>query len=257
MKKRIFILTLIILATGSIAYYVLNRPAADTSKNTAQPASQATRINSSTAPKDSFNKKQYALEDPTSIWVVVNKQRPLKPQDYQPSDLVTPELPLRVPGNESMQMRKVTADALTKMFEASKADGVSMMVSSGYRSYSYQKSLYGKYVRDLGQASADTQSARPGYSEHQTGLAVDVEPYTQECDVEACFADTPAGKWVAANAYKYGFIIRYPEGETATTGYAYEPWHVRYVGVELAAEMRSKNIATIEDFFSLPKAPGY
>jgi len=131
------------------------------------------------------------------------------------------------------------------------------MVSSAYRSYSYQVSLYGKYVRDQGQSVADTQSARPGYSEHQTGLAVDVEPYDQQCDVEQCFADLPAGKWIAANAYKYGFIIRYTKDKTHVTGYEYEPWHVRYVGVELATEMHNQHIETLEEFFGLPAAPDY
>jgi D-alanyl-D-alanine carboxypeptidase len=112
-------------------------------------------------------------------------------------------------------------------------------------------------VNVQGKAVADSQSARPGYSEHQTGLAVDVEPTSRKCEVEACFGDTPEGKWVAANAHKFGFIIRYPKNMQSVTGYIYEPWHIRYVGKELAGEMHKQNIATLEQFFGLEAAPDY
>jgi D-alanyl-D-alanine carboxypeptidase len=131
------------------------------------------------------------------------------------------------------------------------------MLSSGYRSYDYQVGLYNGYVKSQGQATADTQSARPGYSEHQTGLAVDIEPASKKCELDACFADTPEGKWLVANAYKYGFILRYTQDKTAVTGYAYEPWHFRYVGTPLATEMHNQNVATLEEFFNLPVAPDY
>ena len=105
---------------------------------------------------------------------------------------------------------------------------------SGYRSYSQQASLYDSYVRQYGQATADTLAARPGFSEHQTGLAMDIGNASGVCALQACFATTPAGKWAAANAATYGFIIRYPAGAEAVTGYTYEPWHLRYVGRDLA-----------------------
>lgn len=197
------------------------------------------------------------MTEPTSLWVVINKTRPLTPQNYAPTDLVTPNVPLRVPGNETMQVRKEVADALETMFAAAKADQASMMLSSGYRSYSYQISLYGGYVNSSGKAAADTYSARPGFSEHQTGLAFDVEPFDQKCDVEQCFADLPAGKWIAAHAYEYGFILRYPADKVAVTGYTYEPWHLRYVGKPLANELHKDRIETLEEFFGLPPAPDY
>ncbi len=108
-----------------------------------------------------------------------------------------------------------------------------------------------------GKAVADTQSARPGFSEHQTGLAADIEPASRTCEVQECFGDTPEGQWVAANAYKYGFVIRYPKDMQHVTGYIYEPWHVRYVGKKLAEQMHKEGVATLEQFFGLENAPDY
>ena len=208
-------------------------------------------------PTDGFNKKQYSLTDPTSIWVVVNKQHQLQPADYVPNDLVVPTIPLRVPGNESMQLRAVTATAMEAMFAAAKEQGVNLMLSSGYRSYSYQVNLYDGYVKSEGQATADTQSARPGFSEHQTGLAADIEPVSKTCEVEQCFGDTPEGKWLAANAYNYGFIIRYGADDQSITGYEAEPWHVRYVGKDLAKELHDTNTETLEQFFDVTGGATY
>lgn len=204
-----------------------------------------------------FDKKQFSSTDSTSIWVVVNKHNALNPQSYIPTDLTVPAVPLRVPGNESMQLRKATSTALEAMFTAAKAEGINLMLSSGYRSYQYQVSLYNSYVAKSSVTEADKTSARPGYSEHQTGLAADIEPTSQKCDVDVCFATLPEGVWLAANAYKYGFIIRYTEDKVAVTGYSYEPWHVRYVGTDLSNEMRKQNVKTLEEFFGLGAAPGY
>lgn len=203
-----------------------------------------------------FDKKLYPIDDPASPWVVVNKKRQLNPKEYAPSDLVTPTVPLRTTGEE-MKVRKDTADALQAMFADAKKAGLNLMLSSGYRSYNFQVGLYNRYVKEIGQASADTQSARPGYSEHQTGMAADIEPAARNCEVEACFADTPEGKWLAANAHTYGFIIRYPSDKTPITGYTYEPWHIRFIGTQLANELKVQNIKTLEEFFGLPAAPNY
>jgi D-alanyl-D-alanine carboxypeptidase len=110
--------------------------------------------------------------------------------------------------------------------------------------------LYNGYVAKDGQAAADRYSAKPGTSEHQTGLAMDVCLANSGCSLEQAFGDTPAGKWVAANAHKYGFIVRYLPGKDAITGYEYEPWHLRYVGIELATELQRNN-KTMEEFFGL------
>jgi D-alanyl-D-alanine carboxypeptidase len=112
-------------------------------------------------------------------------------------------------------------------------------------------------VAQLGLVAGEYLAARPGYSEHQTGLAADLSAAGQGCVIRVCFANTKAGKWLAANAWQYGFILRYPKGHTATTGYQFEPWHYRYVGVELSTQMHLTGVAVLEDFFGLPAAPKY
>lgn len=245
MKKSIITILVIILALSGW-FFVRSRQAA-------APAPQAPQ-----AKNQGFNKKQLSLDDPTSIWIIANKQRPLQPKTFAPTDLVVPAIPLRLGKDaKEMQLRKPAANALKQMYDAALADGLTLMVSSAYRSYAYQDNLYNYYVKQQGQATADSQSARPGHSEHQTGLAVDIEPASRKCEIQTCFADTPEGKWVAENAYKYGFIIRYTDGKQSTTGYIYEPWHLRYVGGDLANELHKVGNPTLEDFFGLPAAADY
>lgn len=206
----------------------------------------------------SFDTRQHSLDNPASIWVIANKRRPLQPTGYTPNDLVAPDVKLRLTAQtEEMQVRAEVAGALKELFAAAAQDGLELMVSSAYRSYDYQEGLYNTYVRQQGQSAADTQSARPGHSEHQTGLAVDVEPASRECEIEECFGGLPEGKWVAANAYKYGFVVRYAKGKDNVTGYIYEPWHLRYVGKPLAAELHRTGNPTLEEFFKLAPAPDY
>lgn len=187
-----------------------------------------------------FDKNQHALDKAGSIWWVVNKKRPLNPLNYAPTDLVS------VGGQ---QLRQEPAKAFLEMQAAAKAAGLALQPLSGYRSYATQEAVYKKEVANYGQKVADTESAKPGTSEHQTGLALDIGG--GGCGIEDCFGKTAEGKWVAENAYLYGFIIRYPEGKDAITGYRYEPWHIRYVGVELATEMRRTDITTLEELFGL------
>lgn len=194
-----------------------------------------------------FNKKKFSINDPTSPWIVVNKKRPLNPIEYAPADLV-------MVGNDQ-QLRKVAADDFVKLINAAKIVGMEIAPLSGYRSYDKQVAVYGNEVKNYGQTVADSESARPGYSEHQTGLSVDVGG--GGCGIEDCFGNTTEGKWLAVNAYKYGYIIRYTAAKQAVTGYRAEPWHIRYVGVELARELHDKNIATLEEFFKLAAAPTY
>ena len=246
MRKKVFIV--LIVAVLAVAGYLAFH---DNSSSIFSKKSGFSSSGSAATNPSGFNKQQYSLTDPASIWVVVNKQHPLNPKDYVPTDLVTPDVPLRVPGNASMQLRQATASALEQMFTAAKAQGVSLMLSSGYRSYAYQVNLYGGYVNTEGRAVADTQSARPGYSEHQTGFAADIEPVSKNCEVAECFGDTPEGKWLAANAYSYGFIIRYNASNQALTGYEPEPWHIRYIGLGLATEMHNTGIDSLEQFFGV------
>lgn len=178
----------------------------------------------------------------SSISVLVNKQRPLSPSQYYPSDLAN----FRGTGQ---YLRAEAAASLNTLFNAASAAGKPLTVVSAFRSYQTQVSTYNYYVSQYGEAYASTISARPGYSEHQTGLAVDVGN-TYNCGLSTCFGSTPEGQWVAANAWHYGFIVRYPDGYTGTTGYAYEPWHLRYVGFNVASDMRSRSIPTLEQYFA-------
>lgn len=156
-----------------------------------------------------------------------------------------------------MQLRGEAALATEKLFAGADAAGYKLQVSTAYRGYAYQKTLYDSYVAKSGQAAADTFSARPGYSEHQTGWALDIRTADNQCPLEACFGDLPEGKWLATNAYQYGFILRYPANKTTITGYSYEPWHFRYVGASLAAEMHTQSIETMEEFFGVSGGASY
>jgi zinc D-Ala-D-Ala carboxypeptidase len=190
----------------------------------------------------------YEIDEVSSLQVVVNKHRKLNPQSYVPSRMV------RIQGQS---LRAEAADAYKKFASAAKKAGVSIVSVSGYRSYNQQASLYNNYVLQYGQETADTLAARPGYSEHQTGLAMDIGNPGGTCALDPCFANTPAGKWAAEHADDYGFIIRYPKGAEATTGYTYEPWHLRYVGTSLVEDMNDGGFLTLEDFFRLGAAPDY
>lgn len=146
-------------------------------------------------------------------------------------------------------MRREAATALNDMLAAAKLTGNVLTPASAYRSYTTQVSVYNREVASNGQAKADSQSARPGYSEHQTGLAVDIAG--GGCNIEDCFGTTAPGKWAAANAYKYGYILRYTDTDVAITGYRAESWHFRYVAPGLAAEMQAKAITSLEEFFGV------
>jgi zinc D-Ala-D-Ala carboxypeptidase len=201
-------------------------------------------------PKVGFDTTLHSLEDPNSIWVIVNKQRPL-PAGFVPSDLIVPSVKLRLgPNEEQMQLSRGAQQDLENMFTAAQQEGVVLVFGSGYRSEALQAQFYDSYVARDGQLAADRYSARPGTSEHQTGLAVDITSPSGECHLEVCFENTPQGVWLAGNAYTYGFIIRYLDGKEDITGYQYEPWHLRYVGTELAKELH-KNQLTMEEFFEI------
>ena len=206
---------------------------------------------------EGFDKNMFKLDQPGSPWWVVNKKRPL-PAGYAPSDLAVPNVKLRLNASaEQMQYSQAASPALKEMFDAAAGEGIILVFGSGYRSETLQRQFYNQYVAQDGQAAADRYSARPGTSEHQTGLSFDATANDGTCHLEICFADTPEGTWLAAKAHTYGFIIRYPEGKEDVTGYQYEPWHMRYVGKELAGEMHRTGVQTLEEFFDLPPAPSY
>ena len=171
-----------------------------------------------------------------SLWVVVSKSRPLPEQDYSPTGIVVPSN-IAVNMQKSKEEQSVRSDIvepLTQMLTEAKAASHDLFLASGYRSYALQETYYTNYVRTSGQEEADKFSAKPGYSEHQTGLSFDLSLANRQCYLEVCFGELPAGKWIADNARTYGFIVRYPAEKTDITGYQYEPWHLRYVGTDLA-----------------------
>ena len=142
-------------------------------------------------------------------------------------------------------------EAFDKMAAEAKLSGFNLTAFSTYRSFEYQQGLYERYVDRDGKEAADTYSARPGYSEHQTGLAFDIgEVNFEKHWASSTFGETEAGKWIAANAHRFGFILRYPEGKEEITGYMHESWHYRYVGVEVATDIYNRNI-TLEEYLDL------
>ena len=187
--------------------------------------------------------------DPASYTVLVNREYPM-PGDYVPDDLMIPKAAYSYEGiYEKSYMRKAAAKAIEKMFaEAKKSKKYEFKVVSAYRSYTRQKAIYENNVNTRGSEKTNKVSAQPGCSEHQTGLAIDVSCETVNCAIDKTFASCPEGKWLAKNCHKFGFIIRYPKGKSDITGYSYEPWHIRYVGVNLAKYLHKKDL-TLEEYY--------
>lgn len=197
------------------------------------------------------------ISNPASPLVLVNKHRPLVPADYAPADLAAPAVPSG--SAEPVLVRAGAAAALERMFAAAAAQGVNINVKSSYRSYDTQVGVYNGYVAGKGEAAADTTSARPGFSEHQTGLSIDIGDADAgtACDFSACFADTAAARWVVAHGAEHGFIVRYVPGGETMTGYLPEPWHLRYLGASVTLDMAVRGIHSYEQYLGLPGAPGY
>jgi len=192
-----------------------------------------------------------------SEWVVVNKLRPLSPLDFEPQvrKISSSE---SLDNSRGLELRDVAATTLEAMAKEMLFQGAGQMfVNSAYRSYDYQLELFIDKVEQYGEAEALVRSAKAGHSEHQTGLAVDVSVPAQGCAIMQCFGDTAAGKWIAENSWKFGYIVRYERDTTSITGYTYEPWHLRYVGTEIARMYASNGIHTLEDFWGFPAAENY
>lgn len=181
-----------------------------------------------------------------SLLILVNKTHPL-PETYMPEDLV--EVNVTFAENvypERKQMRAPAAEALKKMFDGALADGIELIAVSGFRSYETQQIIYEKRLEQTSQEYVDVYIAKPGSSEHQSGLAMDLG--TWEChNLTEAFADTEAYAWLSEHACEYGFLVRYPQAGTESTGYAYEPWHVRFVG-DAAKEIKASGL-TLEEWY--------
>ena len=205
-------------------------------------------------------------EDP--YLVLVNKSNTVK-EDYAPEKLVTVD-PAYTTGGKSLELEEKTAEAAIKMLDAMKKDGITnVSITSAYRTYAYQQTLFDRYFAQEKAAHPDwsdeqvkdyvlTYSAFPGTSEHQTGLCMDL--FTTEMEglwnygdetpdnpYDKGFAETEAYEWLCEHAHEYGFVLRFPKDKTDVTGYAYESWHYRYVGVEHAEKMHKKGL-TLEEY---------
>ncbi len=194
--------------------------------------------------------------DPTSITVFVNKEYAL-PKDYVPEDLVIPNVLFDLTGyDERKLLRREAATALEQLFQAAQADGYTLYGISGYRSYDRQKQIFLNNIVKKGKKHTLKYSAVPGTSEHQTGLAIDVSTKALKFRLVTTFANSPEGKWLAENAHYYGYIVRYPKNRSDITGYAYEPWHIRYVGKDLAKYLYDNNL-TLDEYYHYTPGEGF
>ena len=185
------------------------------------------------------------IDTDTSITRLVNKDHPIS-ADYVP-DLVTPDVTMY----NTQQVRREAAEPLKQMFDAAKADGVNLMLISGYRSYTEQQSLWYTYEEKKGRAYANSIDAIPGMSEHQLGLGFDLGYADGTCQLKSCFHGTKADTWLKENAYKYGFIQRYPYGKEKVTGYTYAAWHYRYLGVTEATMLYNSGKTMEEQYLPI------
>ena len=226
-----------------------------TTTPTATPTPISAPTSTPAQPNGSAQGLQIDIDDPNSITALVNKQRPLA-KDFVPKNLVKLSS-VGVPSVNDHSMRREAADASRELYDAAGKAGHHLNFASGYRSYELQTELYTEYVDQLGQEAADATSAKPGFSEHQTGLAVDIFETNTDCILEGCFGETKPGKWLKENSWKYGFILRYENGTQDVVGYEYEPWHFRYVGKDVAAAYHESGARTYEEFVGAPAAPDY
>ncbi|MGB2787533.1 MAG: M15 family metallopeptidase [Candidatus Saccharimonadaceae bacterium] len=252
-RKSYRVVALVIVTTclivGAGAWYYLNSQPKTTQqpvakKTTEEPEKpKAVTIKLPNTAEIPALKQDYAKD--SSLWRVVGKKYPLDDAHYVPEGLTLATVASRTDKSQlERSMRSDIMPEIEKLFNAAKAEGYDLMIGSCYRSYEQQNIYFSNYSRLYCQAEAETFSAHPGESEHQTGLSMDIAYVDRHCYIDQCFADTPAGKWLAENAFKYGFILRYPKGEQ--TDFIFEPWHYRYVGVDLAGALHSSGLTLDE-----------
>jgi len=189
-----------------------------------------------------------------SIWAIVSKTHPIS-VNYTPTPLIIPNVLTRT--DKSVAERSVRSDIakpMAKLFAGASKAGYQLMIGSGYRSAALQKIYFDSLASSVGTVAANNAIAFPGQSEHQTGLAADISTVSQNCYLSDCFGATPDGMWLVNNAYKYGFILRYPLGKESITGYQYEPWHFRYVGIDLATALHQSGLTLDQAWPYLMKA---
>ncbi|MCS0672074.1 D-alanyl-D-alanine carboxypeptidase family protein [Cytobacillus firmus] len=193
------------------------------------------------------------IQNPENVMALVNKQFSL-PDGYEPSKLMIPDVAFSY-GKldlEKSYLRQDAAQALEKLFTGALNEGVELFAVSGYRSFTRQSQVFEAEVSKVGKEKAVQAVAIPGSSEHQTGLSMDISSRSANLELSEEFGETKEGKWLAENAHRYGFILRYPKGKEGITGYKYEPWHFRYVGTEAATVIYEKKW-TLEEYFNIVK----
>ena len=189
------------------------------------------------------------IKQPHHRFVLLNKQNYL-PADFVPADLTVPGIPFAGGANGRKMMVPVAAAAVEQLAAAAAKEGIVLNGVSAYRSIAYQKEVYARNLKRYGQKHADQYSSVAGYSEHHSGLCIDISSPSEGNALEERLGRTKEGQWLAANAHRYGFVIRYPKGKEAITGYAYEPWHIRYLGIPLATYLYENDLC-YEEFISL------
>ncbi|WP_097026194.1 M15 family metallopeptidase [Clostridium peptidivorans] len=251
MRKRLSIL-LLIIGLAAVTSYSKGIAATDNIKLSTIQTNKLNIKQSAEAEKEELINEgdSYSNSKNTSKpgILLVNRNNRLE-EDYVPQSLRVPNV--RFISYADSRVKKIdtsAASALETLFDAAREDGVTLLAVSGYRDYFYQEKLYNNKVSAVGQKEADKYVAQPGASEHQTGLAMDVlsDEYSS---LDEGFEQTQAYRWIKNNCHKYGFIIRYPKGKENITGYNYECWHLRYVGISEATEISQKNI-TLEEYLN-------
>lgn len=192
--------------------------------------------------------KQQAREEAAQqgLLILVNKQHPVD-KSFKPDDLTKMKYFVSDREEITRYMRAAAVPAFNLLVEKAAEDGIVLKMTTAYRSYAFQEILYNNYVSQYGEEEANRFSAKPGKSEHQTGLAVDVSAQSVDYQLTEEFGETLEGKWLAAHSHEFGFIIRYPKGKEDLTGYSYEPWHLRYVGLSVANEVYEEGV-TLEEY---------
>lgn len=191
--------------------------------------------------------KDEVLKEEDNLLLLVNKKKKISEQ-FVPENLKKPEvLFLNEEPIEKTKVTSETAKVIEIMFSEGKKENIALIAVSGYRSFERQEEIFNMNKELYGEEIANQTSARPGESEHQTGLAIDITSKSVNYQLIETFGETKEGKWVNENAHKYGFIIRYPKGKETITGYNYEPWHLRYVGIKTAKYIKEREL-TLEEF---------
>lgn len=189
------------------------------------------------------------VADDGDLLVLVNKYYTVS-MDYEPTDLVT--IDNKYGTYTDMEMKDVAYEAYKKLYDDAKAEGFDLKLCSTMRSYNTQKTLFNNSLNNRGRETTNVRSAYPGRSEHHTGLAIDVTSASMGWGLTQDFIDYADGQWINDHCHEYGFIVRYPKGKTDITGYAYEPWHLRYVGIDVATYIMANDL-TLEEY--LGKVP--